>query len=137
MSKLIGEVQQIKAGGNFNGTTPTTDTDIHNGVRKFLPASAGGLFDLLYDSTVAIAQNNRVRRVNSIRLRLDGNTTSWSVSITDGATDVLLLSGTNESNVVITDVIDLFPDQRLKVATAGATAAMRAEVTYGISPNSL
>lgn len=137
MGKLIAEVQQIKAGGNFDGTTPTTDSDIDNGVKRYLAAATGGLFDLLYDSTVGINQNNRVRRISSIRLAFDGNTTSWTISITDGTTDIVLIAGTNETSVIVTDQIDVLPEEQLKIVTVGATGALKAEVTYGISQNSL
>lgn len=138
MSKLIGEVQRIKAGGNFDGTTPTTDSDIDSGVKAFLPDSTGGLFDLLFDSEISLTDNVRVRRVENIRLKLDGNTTAWSVSITDGTTDTVILAGTNETNIVVTNLLlDVYPNQQLKIETTGATGALRAEIAYGIARNSL
>lgn len=137
MGRLIAEVHQIAVGGNFDGTVPTTNDDTDFGVRTFLATSAGGLFSLLYDSDVLFGDNNRVRRVKGIRLKLDGNTTAWSISVTDGTTDTVILSGTNETDIVITDEIDILPNQQIKVVTAGATAALKAEVTYGISQFSL
>lgn len=75
--------------------------------------------------------------VKRIALVLDGNTSAWSIVIDDedvSINDPLLLSGTNEVNIVNTDPQYLVPGQNLKVVTVGASGQITAEILWDRAP---
>jgi len=133
VSQYKGEIQSILAGSQFDGTQPTTDEDEEYGALQFLPGTAGGLFKLRARKDEDPQDKLFARKTTSVKLFL-ANQTSWNLYITDGTNDVLLLTGTTETDVVLTDPIILMPYQSLKLVTAGASQAMRAEVTFDIDP---
>jgi hypothetical protein len=134
MSRVIAETHGIKAGGNFDGTTPTTDADLDYGELNYAPHTAGGLF-ILPPNRVSDVNDDpevkkQVRRIKSIRVTFGGQTT-WSLTITGGeGGDYLWLAGTTESSLVVTDNLNLLPSEKLKLVTSGASTAMTASVDF-------
>lgn len=130
MSQTIAEIQQITAGNDFDGTAPLSSVPVHthNGARVYNPAAAGGLFALLHDDSLSKATYKRKREVTTILLH--GNA-SWSVYVTDGITDILWFTASG-SDIVMTDHIDLLPNEYLKVVSSGAAVALKAQVQYEV-----
>ena len=129
---LVAEVHQIIAAQQLTGALPDKDFDDDHGVRGFLAGSAGGLFELRpHTSLEDFDLNSRRRTIKQVSLKLGGQS-AWSIAITDGTTDTVVLSGTTEVNIVLTDEIKLSHDEKLKITTTGATSALRAVVHYDV-----
>lgn len=131
MIVLTSETHQITAGGNFNATLPVVSgRSVDAGHVLYAPQAAGGLFRLQYTLTEQV--QSVLREVYRISLKLGGQA-SWSISILrGGVTSHLLLTGTTDSEIILTDRIFLATDDQLAITTVGAVAAMEAEVVYQV-----
>lgn len=110
------------AGSDFDGTLPTTEVVLGDGLEAFPPDTKGGLFD--FELTAPVF-------VRSVELKLDGQT-AWTVHKRDKENDeLLILCGTTETDFLTTvsDSFVMTPKQKLVVRTTGASAAIIARVT--------
>lgn len=116
--------QKITATHQFNGAAPTTTPTVGHELEKDYPTDVvGGLFDFGLTGPAMLMQ---------IELVLDGNTSSWSVSKIDADGDAAVIAkGTNETSFFSgpNNRVLLLAGQKLKVLTAGATAALKARMT--------
>ncbi len=132
LGPLIAEVHQVAAGSQLDGTIPSNESGDDHGVRTFVEDSAGGLFELRPSTSLEdFDESTRKRIIEQIILKLGGQS-AWSISISDGTTDIVVLSGNTETDVVLTDKIQLNHNEKLKIATTGASAALRAVVQFGV-----
>jgi len=137
MSKVIAEKHSIDAGSQFDGQEPSTDPDLIKGVKTYSSDTQGGLFTLQpnrdsdgnYDDP---DDKGQVRIIRSLRVMFGGQS-SWTLKITNGTDDFTWLSGTTDTSLVVTDNIELMPDEQLKLETTGASSAMFALVTFELS----
>lgn len=137
VNKFVAETHRIKAGSNFDGTAPAADSaDNKKQVLVYAPATAGGLFKCPRnrDESTKIPSDPRAdqitRRVSKIQIKFGGQS-AWSLFIVDETgVDVLILTGTTETDLVGTDKFDLAPGEDLKLTTTGASTAMVATVFY-------
>ena len=123
---LVRLVHEVPAGNQFTGEAPDGIERNRGYTKHWTTESAAGLMDPDPDRTFPIV----VKRVD---LKLDGNTSAWSISIDDANisnADVVVLSGTDDENIVLNDPLILVPGQNIKILTAGATAALSASVTW-------
>lgn len=112
--------QRISAGNQFDGSAPASagTDDTSTGIRTFAAASAGGLFTYDVDQLWVY----EVRRISGDF----ADATSVSISIVNTAGDEVFIydaAGVG-GDVLITDRIQVAPDEKIKVVTAGATAEM-------------
>lgn len=118
--------QQISAGNQFDGQAPSTTPARGNDLWKDYPEdSQGGLFDFELEDPALIV---------NVTLKLDGNTSAWSLNLVDvDGDEVTLFSGTNETSFVTTygDRVLITQGQKLKLTTTGATGALKARVAVG------
>jgi hypothetical protein len=128
VSTIYSERQTITATNNFDGALPGTVSVDTNLLTVFPTDTGGGRFELLRAGN--FAANTETRLVKNVILDLDGNTTEWKVFISDGTIDNLIVGGTNEADVVLTDDFVLAYDQFIKVTTAGATGTLVAQVAF-------
>jgi len=119
-------MQQISAGNQFDGTAPTGSRTGANGKFTFPEEAAGGLFDV---------GPTEPGHLIGVQLYAAGaaalGASSWSVTkVTAEGDEVSLFSGTTETQFVSTsaDRVPLLPGEKIKVVTAGATAALRCMV---------
>ena len=127
------EVQKISAGGNFDGTIPTTHITKDGDAIIYTPCATGGLFKLIgYVGDDTKVKYER-RKVQTISIKLGGQS-AWNIYLTDGAVDILFLTGTTETDVTVTgaDCPVLSPFENLKIVTVGASTAMEARITYDV-----
>jgi hypothetical protein len=127
--KLVAEKHQIKAGSQFTGETPDTDPDTESHIQVYSPDVKGGLFTLMRKQGEDPDDEKLKRRVRRISIQL-ADQSAWSLSITDGTTEYVIVSGTAETDVTVTDTIELAPSENLKLTTTGASLAMAATVYY-------
>jgi hypothetical protein len=138
MDRIIAETHRIAAGSQFTGAAPGGGSDLRSGNLIYSEAAAGGLFSLPIGRTTTrpreiVAGDDAVRMVERITIVFGGQT-SWTLNIVDVAdNETLLLSGTDETDLVVTDEIELAPGESLKLETTGASAAMRAAVQYRVN----
>lgn len=129
---LVAEKQQIKAGSDFNGAAPATNPDTKNHVLVYPAGTSGGLIQCILRQGIDPAAYSHKRIVRKLEINFGGQST-WSLSITDGTHDYIILSGTTDTSLVVTDVIYLAPSESLKLVTSGATNAMQAVALYEVS----
>lgn len=120
---------KISANQQFTGAAPTNDAVFDEdllGVRH-AAGSAGGLFDTWPTGTEPFPM-----RVEGIEIDF-GSQTSWTLSIiSDDSVDITWQTGTSEGFLVLTsdEEVKLFPGQKVKLVTTGATQAMSCKVKY-------
>jgi hypothetical protein len=135
--QLVAETHQIVATNDFDGALPASEVHYRNGERLFKPDDGGGLFTLplnVDDATKLIQdpeELGQVRVLRSFRVVFGGQS-SWTLHITGGPSDVLWLSGTVDTSLVVTDTLDLLPHEKLKLTTTGASTAMLATALYSL-----
>jgi hypothetical protein len=136
MSRIIAERHSIDAGSQFDGQVPSTDEDLINGVLTYASDTQGGLFVLppnRVDKVCDVPEDKgQVRVITSLRIMFGGQS-SWTLKITNGTDDFTWLSGTTDTSLVVTDEIELMPDEELKLETTGASTAMFALVAFKLS----
>lgn len=121
----VGIQQRITAGGTFNGTLPSTEVTRANGLNKFAPAAAGGLFDFELDEAATVQQisvdmnGNSALTVSIVNLDADRNVISGE--------DVRIYSGTVQL-LNMSEPIILGKRQALKIACATTGQVMIARV---------
>lgn len=117
--------QKITATYQFNGVAPTTIKVDQYDMERFPTDTVGGLFDF---------GMTKPARLEQVIVKLGGQS-SWSLSLVDvDATEVVILSGTTEVQVVNASLkLVMLEGQKLKLVTAGATTAMVARVTVDMS----
>lgn len=128
---IYTERQTISTGNNFDGTVPNAGSTDTNFLKEFTVDDNGGLFEMLPAGVANLAANTRGRLVRGITLKLGGQT-DWTLSKTDGTTDITIASGTNETNIVITDELPLAYDEVIKLVTTGSPTGLFGEVSYTI-----
>jgi hypothetical protein len=136
MSRVIAERHSITAGSQFDGQVPSTDEDFLSGVLTYASDTQGGLFVLppnrvskVYDVP---EDKGQVRVIKSLRVMFGGQS-SWTIKITNGTDEFTWLSGTTDTSLVVTDEIELMPNEELKLETIGASTAMFALVVFELS----
>ena len=132
MGQIISESQKITAGNQFNGAVPDGNEDEDYGVINWTAGTEGGLFSCPHAKGADPESNLMAREVVLIKLDL-ADQSAWDVSINDGSNDVLILEGTTEADVVISDKFLLAPSEKIKITTTGASQALKATVTYNVS----
>lgn len=113
--------QKISAAGDFDGTAPTGDREFANNMESYPEQAAGGLFDFGQDGPIEVRQ---------VFVTLGGQS-AWSLSLVDAdATETELDAGTVETFYAKLDWrFVMLKGQMLKLATTGASTAMKARVT--------
>jgi hypothetical protein len=134
--KLFVEQHTIVAGSNFNGQGANQGYNDRFGAREFRPSTIGGLMDLAPNSDhVSWGDNDRVRKVMTVKLKLGGQS-AWSISVaSDDHPDIEWLSGTTETDFVHDEAegfLHLAPNEQLKIVTTGASAELTAHVMYDL-----
>ena len=127
--KLVAEKHQIKAGSQFTGEVPDTGPDTESHIQVYAADVKGGLFKLMRTQGEDPQTQDLKRRVRRISVQL-ADQSSWSISVTDGTTEYVIVSGTAETDVTVTDTIELAPSEDIKIVTVGATLAMAATIFY-------
>lgn len=115
--------QRLAAGNEFTGVTPTGEFTRNRGIERYDESDEGGLFDF------AIEEPHILR---SIELKLDGNTTAWTVHKRDlDGDEILYCCGTNETHFITTeaDSIVLTDQQKLVLRTTGAIGPLLARMS--------
>ena len=118
-------IQSVSAGNQFDGTEPATTAVTTKRVKTYPEDDAGGLFE--FDQLTG----NRIGEVQRVALRLDlGAGDSWTLSVVHADdSETLWVAGDDDTDVVITDKLQLTAGEALKLVTTGGAAAMRADVT--------
>ena len=113
--------QRLEAGNDFTGIVSTGTYERTKGIERFDEASVGGLFDFEIEIP---------HLVIGVELKLDGNTTDWTVHKRD-IDEILYCCGTNETHFITTeaDSIVLTDRQKLVLRTTGATGPLLARMS--------
>lgn len=124
ITRNIAIVQRIAALSQFDGQAPTTTPVDQDNILWYPEDSQGGLFEFEGSNNVDIRQ---------LQINFGGQT-SWTLSMTDGSEDFIIMTGTNEAYLFARDVATLPVGWKLKLVTTGASTAMKAMVWYQRSP---
>lgn len=115
--------QRITAGNDFTGVDPGGAYSRGRGIERYDESATGGLFDF---------QLEEPHVLRSIELKLDGNTTAWTVHKRDlDGDEILYCCGTNETHFITTeaDSIILTDQQKLVLRTTGASGPLLARMS--------
>jgi hypothetical protein len=116
--------QHISAGRDWDGTSPSTDPVFTvKGLKGFPEDTHGGLFEWNFSSFFLM-------EVQRISVDFAGvGTKRVAVRRQDGS-EILIFSSTDplETNILITDKIQLAVDEKVVIFSTGATVAMSARV---------
>jgi len=132
MSKIFAEMHQISAGSQFTGEVPDTLVHLQNGLYVYKPATKGGLFVLPTSEEDVPETIGFCRLLKSLRVTFGGQS-SWTLKVVGTDSDYTWLSGTTETSLVVTDKLELLPQESLKLETVGASTAMAALMDYELS----
>lgn len=123
--QFVAIEQRISAGGDWDGTVPTTTPDFATtkGVKIFPEDAAGGLFVFDFTSFFLI-------EVQQIHVDFAGVAAKSIVIRGLSGPDIQIFSSTDpaESIILITDKFQLALDENIVILSAGAAAAMYARV---------
>lgn len=116
--------QRISAGNDWDGTTPsTTPSYATKGVKSFPEDDQGGLFEWDFSSLFLM-------EVQQINVDFNGVAAKSIVIRRASGPDVLIFSSTDpaESNILITDKLQLAADEQIAILSTGAAGAMYARI---------
>ncbi len=119
-NRVYGILQRISATDDFDGADPGTTPVIEENIKKYPVAAVGGLFDPAHVNPVLI---------RNLSAKLGGQT-SWTLSMTDGTDTILIVSGTNETELNLKNIAILPVNWKLELVTSGASAAMTALMVF-------
>ena len=132
--KLITEVQTVLIGNQFTGVAPNSDRGDRFGVRRYYPATAGGLLNLDPHTDSDFDDNDRVRKVTTVKMKLGGPTQTWSISVASPShPDIVWISGTTDTDFIHDEaegVLHLAPNESLKLVTANSNVELCVHVIY-------
>lgn len=127
-------VQQISAGGSFDGTAPAGQPTVNGDISTYAPEAAGGLFDPGHAQPISLRE---------ICVELDGNQDSYTVKIVRAdqsehvlasvATPSPMPEGLTSENFKFGQMglkAQLEVGDTVTVETVGSTGALKASVVY-------
>jgi len=117
--------QKIDAGSQWDGSLPSTTPVDNLGIRKFPSDTQGGLFSFDFASEEGSFETYVIEQI-AIDFA-DASTVEVAIVDSEGTPNVFVLS-TSTGNFLRVEPLILAWDEKLRITTTGATAAMHGRV---------